>query len=120
MNFSVLEADNLAKKVLDERLLSLFIEARVLGREKQKKLIFFFKKITAIRLFERKKNEILQRLRLEYKKNMSFYKKNDFIFYGIEAKNGFEMKHRDKKSLKTLEKGIARLENLVKTMKERN
>lgn len=117
--FIINEADNLARKALSYRLLSFFYEARILGEKEEKKLVFFFKKCIALELFERAKNEILARLRAEYKKRMKFYKKKDFIFYGIEAKNVYEIEHRSKEEIECLNRGLARLERLLKETRER-
>ena len=107
------EANSLAKKSLNSRCLSLFKEARLIGIGKDKKLVFFFKNYAGIAFFERDKEALLKRLRIEFKKQKALYDKENFIFYGVLARNAYEIKHRDAESEAILEKGIARLKDLL-------
>lgn len=113
------EGIKLAKYGLNNKLLSDFIEARILrdGREKLV-LYFFFKNNSSVRLFYKKKEQIKEKLRIAYKRQLGFYKSLKLVFCDIEAKNYKEARHRSLKEQETLEKGIFRLECLVKTFKK--
>ncbi len=113
MDFVITEANKLAKKALNQRLLSFFTEARIKGENEERKLIFYFHRTLGIHLFNKFKEQILTKLREEYKKNKSYYEREGLIFYGIEAKNAREMRHKSKEELEILEKGIARLEKIL-------
>lgn len=112
------EANNLAKKALNPQCLRLFKEARILGLGKDRKLVFFFKNYTGLVFFERDKEELLKRLRSEYKKNQTLYKACDFIFYEVKAMNSYEMRLRSEEEEAILERGIARLKNLLASNKK--
>lgn len=117
MNY-IQEANTLAKKVLSPQCLRLFKEARILGLKRDRKLVFFFKNYAGLVFFEKDKEKLLKRLRSEYKKNQTLYKECDFIFYEIKAMNSFEMKLRSEEEEAILERGIARLKNLLASNKK--
>lgn len=112
------EANDLARKVLNQKCLSLFSEARVLGIERNRKFIFFFKNQAGLIFFNKDKEKLLQRLRNEYRKKKVLYDKEDFIFYEVLGKTKDEIKHRDNEEEKILLKGIERLESVLKQTKE--
>ncbi|TNB60908.1 hypothetical protein [Campylobacter helveticus] len=112
------EANDLARKVLNQKCLSLFSEARVLGIERNRKFVFFFKNQAGLIFFNKDKEKLLQRLRDEYRKKKALYDKEDFIFYEVLGKTKDEIKHRDDEEEKILLKGIERLESVLKQAKE--
>ncbi|MCR2066570.1 hypothetical protein [Campylobacter helveticus] len=112
------EANDLARKVLNQKCLSLLSEARILGIERNRKFVFFFKNQAGLIFFNKDKEKLLQRLRDEYRKKKALYDKEDFIFYEVLGKTKDEIKHRDDEEEKILLKGIERLESVLKQAKE--
>ncbi|EMX9857212.1 hypothetical protein [Campylobacter helveticus] len=112
------EANDLARKVLNQKCLSLFSEARIFGIERNRKFVFFFKNQAGLIFFNKDKEKLLQRLRDEYRKKKALYDKEDFIFYEVLGKTKDEIKHRDDEEEKILLKGIERLESVLKQTKE--
>ncbi|MCR2063172.1 hypothetical protein [Campylobacter helveticus] len=112
------EANDLARKVLNQKCLSLFSEARIFGIERNRKFVFFFKNQAGLIFFNKDKEKLLQRLRDEYRKKKALYDKEDFIFYEVLGKTKDEIKHRDDEEEKILLKGIERLESVLKQAKE--
>lgn len=112
------EANDLARKVLNQKCLSLFSEARIFGIERNRKFVFFFKNQAGLIFFNKDKEKLLQRLRDEYRKKKVLYDKEDFIFYEVLGKTKDEIKHRDDEEEKILLKGIERLESVLKQAKE--
>ncbi|TKX28178.1 hypothetical protein [Campylobacter estrildidarum] len=110
----ILEAHDLAKLVLEGDLNKCLIDVRIVGHEKERKLCFFYNNVFLIAEFQRQKESILQKLREVYKNKLSFYKRIDFVFYSIEAKNIQESKARTKEEQEVLDRGIEKLENLLK------
>lgn len=109
------EGVRLARYSLNNKLLNDFIEARILRDERERPVLyFFFKNNASVRLFYKKKEQIKQKLRIAYKSQLSFYKELKLIFNDIEAKNYKEARHKSQKEVEILEKGIFRLECLVK------
>ncbi|HEG0602255.1 TPA: hypothetical protein ACHDL2_000079 [Campylobacter jejuni] len=110
----ILEAYDLAKLVLEGDLNKYLIDVRIVGHEKERKLCFFYNSAFLIADFQRQKENILKRLRELYKTKLDFYKRIDFVFYAIEAKNIQESKARTKEEQEVLDRGIEKLENLLK------
>ncbi|MBK1999926.1 hypothetical protein JG678_00495 [Campylobacter sp. 2018MI35] len=110
----ILEAYDLAKLVLEGDLNKCLIDVRIVGHEKERKLCFFYNNAFLIAEFQRQKENILKRLRELYKTKLDFYKRIDFVFYAIEAKNIQESKARTKEEQEILDRGIEKLENLLK------
>ncbi|TEY03605.1 hypothetical protein [Campylobacter sp. US33a] len=114
-----IEAYDLAKSVLDNDLKSSFLDARIIGREGERKLCFYFDDIFVLDLFNQHKNEILEHLRVKYKNKIALYRRIDFVFYEICA----QFKERQVKNKKSkeeqeiLERGISRLKNLLERIK---
>lgn len=113
----VVEAYDLARMVLDEFLKSHLKDARILGQGKERKLCFFFDDTFMIEQFEKKKEEILKSLRVEYRKKFSLYQRIDFVFHAIEARNIRQSKIRSKEEQEVLERGLAKLEKIVKSIR---
>lgn len=111
------EADFLAKKALNETLKKGLCEARILKENKGAKLYFFFKNDLFVNYFLRNKENIKQNLRKEYAKKLELYKKMDFVFNDIDAKNIDEARHRSAEEMKSLEYGLAKMEKLINSMK---
>lgn len=79
--------------------------------------MFLFFRFFCLALFEKEKENILQRLREEYKKKLEFYKRIDLVFYSIAAKGINELKARSKEEQEVLERGLLKLENIIKRIK---
>ncbi|EJF0707501.1 hypothetical protein M1M84_000184 [Campylobacter jejuni] len=112
-----LEAYDLAKLVLNNDLKYFFKDAKIVGENKERRLCFYFSDPFVLALFEREKENILQRLREEYKKKLEFYKRIDLVFYSIAAKGINELKARSKEEQEVLERGLLKLENIIKRIK---
>ncbi|EAI8026998.1 hypothetical protein RDY81_000946 [Campylobacter jejuni] len=110
-----LEAYDLAKLVLNNDLKYFFKDAKIVGENKERRLCFYFSDSFDLALFE--KENILQRLREEYKKKLEFYKRIDLVFYSIAAKGINELKARSKEEQEVLERGLLKLENIIKRIK---
>ncbi|EAL6601456.1 hypothetical protein DSW14_08425 [Campylobacter coli] len=110
-----LEAYDLAKLVLNNVLKYFFKDAKIVGENKERRLCFYFSDSFVLALFE--KENILQRLREEYKKKLEFYKRIDLVFYSIAAKGINELKARSKEEQEVLERGLLKLENIIKRIK---
>ncbi|EFC32450.1 TPA: hypothetical protein RTG46_000947 [Campylobacter jejuni] len=115
-----LEAYDLAKLVLNDDLKCFFKDAKIIGKNKEKKLCFYFSNIFVLASFEKEKESILQRLREEYKKKLDLYKRIDLVFYSITAKEIGELKARSKEEQEILERGLSRLENIIKRINNGN
>ncbi|EOH5407962.1 hypothetical protein ACL9WG_001807 [Campylobacter jejuni] len=115
-----LEAYDLAKLVLNNDLKyfnTFFKDAKIVGENKERRLCFYFSDSFVLALFEKEKENILQRLREEYKKKLEFYKRIDLVFYSIAAKGINELKARSKEEQEVLERGLLKLENIIKRIK---
>ncbi|EFV4227133.1 hypothetical protein [Campylobacter jejuni] len=114
-----LEAYDLAKLVLNDDLKYFFKDAKIVGENKERRLCFYFSDPFVLALFEKEKEKenILQRLREEYKKKLEFYKRIDLVFYSIAAKGISELKARSKEEQEVLERGLLKLENIIKRIK---
>lgn len=113
------QADSLARSALNASFKKGFVEGRILGEGEKRKLFFFFKNDLYVSFFKRNKEKIKQNLRQRYREKIEIYRKMDIVFYDIEATNYNTRKCRSKEEMIILEKGIARLENLVNMMKGR-
>ena len=107
------EANELGKSALNKAFLKHFVEARILGYNANKKLVFFFEKPENVKCFTERKEQIKEKLRGEYKKNFALYKEQNFIFYDIEAKTADERLHRTKEEEQILERGIAKIQAIL-------
>ncbi|EAJ0007067.1 hypothetical protein IT683_000407 [Campylobacter coli] len=114
-----LEAYDLAKLVLNNDLKYFFKDEKIVGENKERRLCFYFSDSFVLALFEKEKEKenILQRLREEYKKKLEFYKRIDLVFYSIAAKGINELKARSKEEQEVLERGLLKLENIIKRIK---
>ena len=106
------EAGILAKAVLSRTEQKNLIEARILG-QKYKKLYFFFESVANVEHFTKHKEQIKEKLRIEYRKKLALYRQENFIFYDIEARLGNQIQHRSKAEEQTLERGIAKISAIV-------
>ncbi|HEB7647655.1 TPA: site-specific DNA-methyltransferase [Campylobacter coli] len=112
-----LEAYDLAKLVLNNDLKYFFKDAKIVGENKERRLCFYFSDSFVLALFEKEKENILQRLREEYKKKLEFYKRIDLVFYSIAAKGINELKARSKEEQEVLERGLCSSQVLKANMK---
>lgn len=113
-----LEAYDLAKLSLNDDFKYFFKDARIIGENKHRKLCFYFSNPFILASFEKEKENILQRLREEYKKKLELYKRIDLVFYSITAKGIDELKARSKEEQEVLERGLLKLEMIIKKDKK--
>lgn len=111
-----LEAYDLAKLALNDNLKCFFKDAKIEGEDKEKKLCFYFANTFDLASFEKEKENILKRLRQEYKKKLELYKRIDLVFYSISAKQE-SLGSRSQKEQEVLKNGLARLEETLKRIK---
>lgn len=111
------EAGILAKAVLSRAAQKNLIEARILGQNRYKKLYFFFERVANVEYFKQHKEQIKERLRVQYRKKLALYKEVNFIFYDIEARLGSEIRHRSKEEELTLQRGIAKISAILEKNK---
>ncbi|EAI2149097.1 hypothetical protein HP551_001204 [Campylobacter jejuni] len=109
-----LETYDLAKLSLNDDFKYFFKDARIIGEDKKRMLCFYFSDPFVLSSFEKEKENILKRLREEYKKKLEFYKRIDLVFYSITAKGIEELKSRSKEEQEVLERGLLKLENIIK------
>ncbi|WP_426711564.1 hypothetical protein [Campylobacter jejuni] len=81
-----LEAYDLAKLVLNNDLKYFFKDAKIVGENKERRLCFYFSDSFVLALFEKEKENILQRLREEYKKKLEFTNELIWCFILLQQK----------------------------------
>ncbi|WP_423969904.1 hypothetical protein [Campylobacter coli] len=81
-----LEAYDLAKLVLNNDLKYFFKDAKIVGENKERRLCFYFSDSFVLALFEKEKENILQRLREEYKKKLEFCNELIWCFILLQQK----------------------------------